>query len=453
MEKENRASFSSRLGFIMVSAGCAIGIGNVWKFPYITGQNGGAVFVLFYLLFLIVMGIPVMTMELAVGRASKKTVVRGYQALEKKGHKWHIHGWFCMAGCYLLMMYYTTVSGWMVDYFFKFASGQFKSVSTDGVADVFTNMLADPVEMGIFMVLVVLCGFGVLAFGVEKGLEGVTKIMMMGLLVLILILAIHSILLPGASKGLEFYLLPDINRAMEVGLLKVISAAMNQAFFTLSLGIGAIEIFGSYMSKDFTLTGESIRICALDTFVAIIAGLIIFPACFSYGVETGQGPSLIFITLPNVFLNMPLGRIWGTLFFLFMTFASFSTVTAVFENLIALISDNLGWSRGKSILFNCIFILVASIPCVLGYNVWSGVTFFRGMDVLSFEDFIVSNILLPGGSLVFLVFCISKRGWGFENYLKETNLGDGLKMSAGLKGYLKFVLPILILIILIQGLM
>ena len=453
MEKENRASFSSRLGFIMVSAGCAIGIGNVWKFPYITGQNGGAVFVLFYLLFLIVMGIPVMTMELAVGRASKKTVVRGYQALEKKGHKWHIHGWFCMAGCYLLMMYYTTVSGWMVDYFFKFASGQFKSVSTDGVADVFTNMLADPVEMGIFMVLVVLCGFGVLAFGVEKGLEGVTKIMMMGLLVLILILAIHSILLPGASKGLEFYLLPDINRAMDVGLLKVISAAMNQAFFTLSLGIGAIEIFGSYMSKDFTLTGESIRICALDTFVAIIAGLIIFPACFSYGVETGQGPSLIFITLPNVFLNMPLGRIWGTLFFLFMTFASFSTVTAVFENLIALISDNLGWSRGKSILFNCIFILVASIPCVLGYNVWSGVTFFRGMDVLSFEDFIVSNILLPGGSLVFLVFCISKRGWGFENYLKETNLGDGLKMSAGLKGYLKFVLPILILIILIQGLM
>ena len=453
MEKENRASFSSRLGFIMVSAGCAIGIGNVWKFPYITGQNGGAVFVLFYLLFLIVMGIPVMTMELAVGRASKKTVVRGYQALEKKGHKWHIHGWFCMVGCYLLMMYYTTVSGWMVDYFFKFASGQFKSVSTDGVADVFTNMLADPVEMGIFMVLVVLCGFGVLAFGVEKGLEGVTKIMMMGLLVLILILAIHSILLPGASKGLEFYLLPDINRAMDVGLLKVISAAMNQAFFTLSLGIGAIEIFGSYMSKDFTLTGESIRICALDTFVAIIAGLIIFPACFSYGVETGQGPSLIFITLPNVFLNMPLGRIWGTLFFLFMTFASFSTVTAVFENLIALISDNLGWSRGKSILFNCIFILVASIPCVLGYNVWSGVTFFRGMDVLSFEDFIVSNILLPGGSLVFLVFCISKRGWGFENYLKETNLGDGLKMSAGLKGYLKFVLPILILIILIQGLM
>lgn len=453
MEKENRASFSSRLGFIMVSAGCAIGIGNVWKFPYITGQNGGAVFVLFYLLFLIVMGIPVMTMELAVGRASKKTVVRGYQALEKKGHKWHIHGWFCMAGCYLLMMYYTTVSGWMVDYFFKFASGQFKSVSIDGVADVFTNMLADPVEMGIFMVLVVLCGFGVLAFGVEKGLEGVTKIMMMGLLVLILILAIHSILLPGASKGLEFYLLPDINRAMDVGLLKVISAAMNQAFFTLSLGIGAIEIFGSYMSKDFTLTGESIRICALDTFVAIIAGLIIFPACFSYGVETGQGPSLIFITLPNVFLNMPLGRIWGTLFFLFMTFASFSTVTAVFENLIALISDNLGWSRGKSILFNCIFILVASIPCVLGYNVWSGVTFFRGMDVLSFEDFIVSNILLPGGSLVFLVFCISKRGWGFENYLKETNSGEGLKMSAGLKGYLKFVLPILILIILIQGLM
>ncbi|WP_026527850.1 sodium-dependent transporter [Butyrivibrio sp. VCD2006] len=452
MYEEERGSFGSRLGFILVSAGCAIGIGNVWKFPYVTGANGGAVFVLFYLLFLILMGIPVMTMEFAVGRASGQSVVRGYEKLEKKGHKWHIHGWFCMLGCYLLMMYYTTVSGWMVDYFFKFASGQFKNVDTEAVGDVFGNMLADPMEMGIFMVITVVFGFMVLSLGVENGLERVNKVMMIGLLALIIILAIHSLTLDGAIEGVKFYLLPDWNRAMEVGLGKVISAAMNQAFFTLSLGIGALEIFGSYMSKDHTLTGEAIRICALDTFVAIIAGLIIFPACFSYNVETNQGPALIFITLPKVFLNMSYGRIWGTLFFIFMTFASFSTVTAVFENLVAFITDNFGWSRGKSILVNAIFILVASIPCVLGYNIWSDLHIIGARDVLDSEDFIVSNILLPGGSLIFLLFCVTKYGWGFDNYLKETNTGDGVKMPGALKYYFKFVLPILIAFILIQGL-
>ncbi|WP_026490964.1 sodium-dependent transporter [Butyrivibrio sp. XPD2002] len=449
---EERGSFGSRLGFILVSAGCAIGIGNVWKFPYVAGANGGAVFVLFYLVFLVLMGIPVMTMELAIGRASGKTVVRGYQKLQKKGQHWHIHGWLCMLGCYLLMMYYTTVSGWMVDYFFKFASGQFSRIDPENVGDVFTSMLADPEEMGIFMALTVIFGFGVLSLGVADGLERVNKIMMIGLLALIIVLAGHSLTLSNAAEGVKFYLLPDWNRAMEVGIGKVISAAMNQAFFTLSLGIGAIEIFGSYMSKDHTLTGEAVRICALDTFVALIAGLIIFPACFSFNVEPGQGPSLIFITLPRVFMNMNMGRIWGTLFFVFMTFASFSTVTAVFENLVAFLSDNFGWSRGKSILVNGAFILIASIPCVLGYNVWSDLHIIGARDVLDSEDFIVSNLLLPGGSLIFLLFCTTKFGWGFDKYLAETNTGSGREMPAFLKNYFKFVLPILILIILIQGL-
>ncbi|WP_026666065.1 sodium-dependent transporter [Butyrivibrio sp. FC2001] len=449
---EERGSFGSRLGFILVSAGCAIGIGNVWKFPYVAGANGGAVFVLFYLVFLVLMGIPVMTMELAIGRASGKTVVRGYQKLQKKGQHWHIHGWLCMLGCYLLMMYYTTVSGWMVDYFFKFASGQFSRIDPENVGDVFTSMLADPEEMGIFMALTVIFGFGVLSLGVADGLERVNKIMMIGLLALIIVLAGHSLTLSNAAEGVKFYLLPDWNRAMEVGIGKVISAAMNQAFFTLSLGIGAIEIFGSYMSKDHTLTGEAVRICALDTFVALIAGLIIFPACFSFNVEPGQGPSLIFITLPRVFMNMNMGRIWGTLFFVFMTFASFSTVTAVFENLVAFLSDNFGWSRGKSILVNGAFILIASIPCVLGYNVWSDLHIIGARDVLDSEDFIVSNLLLPGGSLIFLLFCTTKFGWGFDKYLAETNTGSGRQMPAFLKNYFKFVLPILILIILIQGL-
>lgn len=446
-----RRSFGSRLGFILVSAGCAIGIGNVWKFPYIAGQNGGAIFVIFYLLFLILMGIPVMTMELAVGRASGKTAVNGYKALEKKGSKWHIHGWFCVIGCYLLMMYYTTVSGWMLDYFVKFALGQFSSGSVQ-VEEIFENMLSSPAEMGLYMALTVILGFGVLCFGIKNGLEKVTKFMMIGLLVLIMVLAIHNVTLDGAGEGIKFYLLPDINRAREAGILKVITAAMNQAFFTLSLGIGSIEVFGSYMSDDFTLTGESMRISALDTFVALIAGLIIFPACFSYNVQPDQGPALVFITLPKVFANMQLGRFWGTLFFLFMTFASFSTVTAVFENLVMSLCDNLNISRGRSIFVNCVFILIASIPCVLGYNVWSGLKLIGGRDVLDSEDFLVSNILLPIGALVFLLFCVTKAGWGFDNYIDETNKGNGIKMPKIFGFYFKYILPILIFIIIIQGL-
>ena len=452
MEEKKRDNFGSRIGFILVSAGCAIGIGNVWKFPYVTGNNGGAVFVLFYLVFLILMGIPVMTMELAVGRAGKKSAVMAYKALEKPGSKWHIHGWFCMIGCYLLMMYYTTVSGWMLSYFCKYASGTFDGISENGIADVFTNMLADPVEMGIFMAVTVVAGFAVLSFGVQKGLERVTTIMMTGLLLLIIVLAVHSLTLSNAGEGLKFYLYPDWQRAKEQGIMNVIAAAMNQAFFTLSLGVGAIEIFGSYMSRDNAITGEAVRICALDTFVALISGLIIFPACFSFGVQPDQGPSLIFVTLPRIFNVMPGGRIWGALFFVFMTFASFSTVTAVFENLIAFLTDSFNISRGKAIVFNLIFLLIASIPCVLGYNIWSSLHIIGARDVLDSEDFIVSNLLLPIGALVFLLFCVTKWGWGFDKYMEECNKGEGLKMPKWLKPYFQFVLPVLILVILVQGL-
>ncbi len=448
-----RERFGSRLGFLLVSAGCAVGIGNVWKFPYVTGENGGGVFVLFYLLFLAIMGVPVLTMELAVGRASRKSAVQGYQALQKPGSKWHIHGWFCVAGCCLLMMYYTTVSGWMLGYFFKFAGGTFSGISGDAVDAVFFDMLANPWEMTAWMVITVLVGFLICSFGLQKGLERITKVMMLGLLALIVVLAVHSLTLPGGMEGLKFYLLPDFGRAIEAGLGHVVTAAMNQAFFTLSLGIAAMEIFGSYMSRDNTLTSEAVRICVLDTFVALMAGLIILPACFSFGMEPDQGPTLIFMILPKVFLNMAGGRLWGALFFLFMTFASFSTVIAVFENLQANAIDNFGWSRKKAALANCVFILIASMPCVLGYNVWSGVRLIGGRDILDSEDFIVSNLLLPLGSLVYLLFCVSKKGWGYDRYLEEANAGEGIRMPRWLWPYFQFVLPVLILIILIQGLL
>ena len=453
-----RETFGSRLGFILVSAGCAIGIGNVWKFPWMAGANGGGVFVLFYLLFLVIMGVPVLTMELAVGRASRKSAVLAYKALEPKKSKWHIHGWFCIIGCCLLMMYYTTVSGWMLDYFYKFATGAFVGVPNDAINDVFSSMLGDPVEMSIFMVIIVVAGFLVCSFGLQKGLERISKWMMLALLTLIVILAVNSILLEGGSEGLKFYLLPDLERAVEVGLGNVITAAMNQSFFTLSLGIAAMEIFGSYMSRNNTLPGEAIRICALDTFVALMSGLIIFPACFAFGVQPDAGPSLIFQTLPRVFVNMVGGRIWGALFFLFMTFASFTTVLAVFENIISSSIDTFGWSRKKTAIICCIFILIASMPCVLGYNVW----YFSlplpnapaGGQILDIEDFLVSNLLLPLGSLVYLLFCVSKWGWGYDKYRAEANSGEGIKLpdSILLKRYLQFVLPVLILVILIQGL-
>ena len=446
-----RESFKSRLGFILVSAGCAIGIGNVWRFPYVAGENGGGLFVLLYLVFLVLMGIPVLTMELAVGRASRKSAVLGYKKLEKPKSKWHIHGWFCMLGCYLLMMYYTTVSGWMTSYFYKFATGTFESgMTSEQVSGVFSQLQSNPIEMVIWMAIITILGFLVCSRGIQKGIEKVSKVMMIALLVLILALAVNSILLSGAGEGLKFYLVPDFEKVSEIGIGKIVSAAMNQSFFTLSLGIAAMEIFGSYMSKDDTLPGESVKICALDTFVAIMAGLIIFPACFSYGVEPDQGPALIFITLPNVFVNMAGGRIWGTLFFLFMTFACFSTIIAVFENIISFCIDMFKISRTKSVIINAVIILIASLPCVFGFNIWSGFELF-GQNVLGMEDFLVSNILLPVGSLIYLLFCVTKFGWGFDNYLTECNTGKGMKFARFLKPYFQFVLPILVLIVLVQG--
>ena len=446
-----RESFKSRLGFILVSAGCAIGIGNVWRFPYVAGENGGGLFVLLYLVFLVLMGIPVLTMELAVGRASRKSAVLGYKKLEKPKSKWHIHGWFCMLGCYLLMMYYTTVSGWMTSYFYKFATGTFESgMTSEQVSGVFSQLQSNPIEMVIWMAIITILGFLVCSRGIQKGIEKVSKVMMIDLLVLILALAVNSILLSGAGEGLKFYLVPDFEKVSEIGIGNIVSAAMNQSFFTLSLGIAAMEIFGSYMSKDNTLPGESVKICALDTFVAIMAGLIIFPACFSYGVEPDQGPALIFITLPNVFVNMAGGRIWGTLFFLFMTFACFSTIIAVFENIISFWIDMFGISRKKSVVINAVIILIASLPCVFGFNIWSGFELF-GQNVLGMEDFLVSNILLPVGSLIYLLFCVTKFGWGFDNYLTECNTGKGMKFARFLKPYFQFVLPILVLIVLVQG--
>ena len=447
-----RENFKSRIGFILVSAGCAIGIGNVWKFPYLVGQNGGGIFVLFYLLFLLTMGLPILTMELAVGRASRKSVVQAYKKLEPEGTKWHIHGYVCIFGCYLLMMYYTTVSGWMLSYFFKFLFNSFGNIEQSQVEGIFTTMLSRPEEMTLCMGITVIGGFMICSLGLQKGLEKVTTVMMSALFILIVLLAVHSLLLPGALEGAKFYLLPNVEKVKEIGLFHVISSAMNQAFFTLSLGVAAMEIFGSYMSDDYTLVSEGVKICALDTFVAIISGLIIFPACFSFGVEPNAGPPLIFFTLPKVFMHMQFGRVWGALFFLFMTFASFSTVIAVFENLISTSMDNFHWDRKKAVIVNCIFIFVMSIPCILGYNLWQDLKLIGGRDVLDSEDFIVSNLILPIGSLIYLLFCVSKLGFGFDRYIEECNKGEGIKMSKAFKPYFVVILPILILILLLQGL-
>ncbi|MCR5108336.1 MAG: sodium-dependent transporter [Lachnospiraceae bacterium] len=448
MKREN---FTSRIGFILVSAGCAIGIGNVWKFPYVCGQNGGGIFVLFYLIFLVIMGIPALTMELSIGRASGKSMVLAYKTLEPKGSKWHIHGWICFIGSALLMSYYTTVSGWMLNYMVKFAMGTFVHTDKEAVSDVFNSMISSPGQMLFFMAITVIVGTVVCIMGLQNGIERITKVMMTGLILLIVVLAINSLSLGGAGEGLKFYLLPDISKVEDAGLGNVILAALNQSFFTLSIGIASMEIFGSYMSRDFSLTGESVRITLLDTFIALMAGLIIFPACFSYGVEPGAGPSLIFISLPQVFVDMPGGRIWGTLFFLFMTFASFSTVIAVFENLIAIIMDSFSFDRKKSGLICFAILMISGIPCALGYNLLSGVHLIGARDILDSEDYIVSNLLLPIGALIFALFCTTKYGWGFDKYIEEVNTGKGMKLPGWFKYYLKYIFPILMLIIFISG--
>lgn len=448
MEREN---FKSKLGFILVSAGCAIGIGNVWRFPFVTGQNGGGIFVLLYLLFLVIMGIPVLTMELAIGRASKKSAVLAYKTLEKPKSKWHIHGWFCILGCYLLMMYYTPVSGWMLSYFFKFATGTFESgMSSEDVSNVFSNLMSNPTEMIIWMAIMAIAGFFVCSKGIQNGIEKVSKVMMILLLMLIIILAVNSLALTGAAEGIKFYLVPDMEKVKSIGIGHIITSAMSQAFFTLSLGIASMEIFGSYMTREKTLPSESIKICILDTFVAITAGLIIVPACFSYGVQPDQGPALIFVTLPNVFVNMAGGRIWGTLFFLFMTFACFSTVIAVFENLISFSIDMFNLSRTKAVIINAIIMLIGCLPCIFGFNILSGFSIF-GKGVLDIEDFIVSNLLLPVGAFLYSLFCSTKFGWGFDGYLNECNQGKGIKFPRFIKPYVKYILPVLVLIVFISG--
>ena len=448
-----RETLKSRLGFILLSAGCAIGIGNVWKFPYIAGQGGGGAFVLFYLIFLVILGLPIMTMEFAVGRASRKSPVRAYQALEKPGQKWHIHGYFTLIGCYLLMMFYTTVAGWMLHYFYMTAVGKLAGLNAEQVAGKFTEMLASPATMTFWMVFVVVVSILVCAKGLQSGLERVTKGMMIALLLIMVVLAVNSLFMPGAKEGLSFFLVPDFARMQEVGVVNTLVSAMNQAFFTLSLGIGAMSIFGSYIGKEHSLLGESVRIVVLDTFVAITAGLIIFPACFTYHVDQTSGPSLIFITLPNIFANMSMGRLWGSLFFLFMAFAAMSTVLAVFENIICCGMELTVCSRKKSSLVNLVLIILLSMPCVLGYNLWAwdGFAVFGGA-VLDVEDFLVSNLFLPLGSLVYLLFCVTRYGWGWQNYKKEVNTGKGLKVQDWMRGYLTYVLPLIVVFIFAFGL-
>lgn len=448
---QQREKFASRLGFILISAGCAIGLGNVWRFPYITGKYGGAAFVILYLLFLVILGLPVMVMEFAVGRASQKSCAKSFEILEPKGSKWHWYSWLGFGGCYLLMMFYTTVGGWMISYIIKSAQGAFDTTAPDVV---FANMLANPVEQVGWMLVTVVLGFLVCSLGLQKGVERITKVMMSCLFLIMIVLCIRSVTLDGAVEGLKFYLVPDFGKMFENGWAsfgEAVYAAMGQSFFTLSLGISAMAIFGSYIGKERRLLGEALNIGVLDTLVALMAGLIIFPACFAFGVNPGEGPGLVFVTLPSVFNQMWGSRLWGVLFFLFMSFAALSTVIAVFENLISFCMDKWGWERKKAVIVNGIAVAILSLPCALGFNVWSSVTLPGIGDIQTIEDFIISNNILPIGSLIYLLFCLSKRGWGWENFIAEADTGRGLKFPQWSRLYLKYVLPLLILIIFIMG--
>ena len=449
---EKREKFSSRLGFILISAGCAVGLGNVWRFPYITGKYGGAAFVLIYLVFLVILGLPIMVMEFSVGRASQKSAARSFHVLEPKGSKWHFMAILAIAGNYLLMMFYTTVGGWMLAYVIKMIRGEFTGLTPDEVGGVFNGMLGQPGSMTFWMIVTVIIGFLVCSLGLQKGVERVTKFMMASLFVILIILCIRSVTLPGAAEGVRFYLIPDFHKITEYGLFEVVFAAMGQAFFTLSLGIGAMAIFGSYIAKEHTLTGESIRICTLDTIVALLAGLIIFPACFAFQVNPGEGPGLVFVTLPNIFNQMAGGRIFGTLFFIFMSFAALSTIIAVFENILSFSIDLFGWTRKKAVAVNFVAILVLSLPCVFGFNIWSAIApLGAGSTIQDLEDFIVSNNLLPLGSLGYLLFCTSRYGWGWKNFIKEADSGKGVKFPQWSRIYVSFILPAIVLFIFIMG--
>lgn len=451
---EKREKFGSRLGFILVSAGCAVGLGNVWKFPYMCGQYGGAAFILIYLIFLVLLGFPIIVCEFSVGRGSQKSCAASFKKLEAKGARWHNYGYFCMAGNYLLMMFYTMVSGWMLYYCYRCAAGEFTNtvLTAAEVQDKFTAMTGSPETLILWTIISILLAFGICSRGLKKGVEKITKVMMVCLLLLIAVLAIHSVTLPGAVEGVKFYLIPNFKAMADHGIGNVVFGAMSQAFFTLSLGIGAMAIFGSYLDKDRSLAGEALNIGILDTFVALMAGLIIIPACFSFGIEPDAGPSLIFITLPNIFNQMAGGRIWGTLFFLFLSFAALSTVVAVFENIISFAIDLWGWSRKKAVMVNIAAIIILSMPCILGFNVLSQFNpLGEGSNIMDLEDFLVSNNLLPIGSIVYLLFCTAKNGWGWNNFIKEANSGTGMKFPEKIKWYMTYILPIIVVVIYLKG--
>ena len=453
---KERETFASRLGFVLISAGCAIGLGNVWRFPYIVGQYGGAAFVLIYILFLVIMGLPIMSMEFAVGRASRKSITMSFQQLEPEGTKWHWYGWFGMAGNYLLMMFYTTISGWLLLYFFKLATGAFEGMDTAQVSEAFSTMQTQDVGIQLlFMVIVVVLGMAVCSKGLKNGVEKANKAMMLCLLALLVVLAIRSLTLPGAMEGLKFYLVPNFHNLMynaegQFRLFEAIYAAMGQSFFTLSLGIGAMAIFGSYIGKERRLFGETLNVGVLDTCVAFTSGLIIFPSAFAFGVNPDQGPNLIFVFFSNVFNSMPGGRLWGALFFVFLFFAALSTVTAVFENILACWMDKWNISRGRAVAANLALILLLSLPCLLGNNLWSSVQIL-GMSIMDFEDFLVSNNLLPIGSVIYLLFCCTRKGWGFDHFLAEVDQGRGVRFPARFRVYFTYVLPLIVGVILVMG--
>ncbi len=449
---EKRENFGTRLGFILVSAGCAVGLGNVWKFPYICGQNGGAAFILLYLACLIVLGLPILICEYAVGRASRHSVAKAFSDLEPEHTNWHRFGWFGIAGNYLLMMFYTMVAGWMINYALRMLTGRLAGMETEQIAGQFTDMLASPTEMMLFMVIAVLLSFGVCSLGLQNGVERITKIMMLLLICLMIVLAVHSLMLPNMKEGLAFYLVPDVSKFAEIGFGNVLFAAMSHAFFTLSVGMGSMEIFGSYLDKSRSLTGEALSVMALDTLVALMAGIIIIPACFAYGVQPDSGPSLLFITLPNVFNHMVGGRVWGTAFFIFMSFAALSTVIAVFENILSMTMETFGWERKKAVKYNIVGVIILSIPAVLGFNLLSGIQpIGAGSTIMDLEDFLVSYNILPLGSLLFVLFCTKKNGWGWENFLQEADTGEGIRFPAFIRHYVHYGVPALIAVIYLKG--
>lgn len=451
---KTREKFGSRLGFILVSAGCAIGLGNVWKFPYMCGQYGGAAFILIYLVFLAILGFPIMVCEFSVGRGSQKSCATSFKELEPKGTRWHQFGYFGMIGNYMLMMFYTTVAGWMMYYCYRCLTGEFTStvLSAAQVEAKYGEMTGSPWGMLFWTILAILLSFAICSLGVQKGVEKITKVMMLCLLGLIVVLAINSLRLPGAMEGVKFYLVPDFADMVETGIGNVVFAAMSQAFFTLSIGIGSMAIFGSYLDKSRSLTGETVSITLLDTFVALMSGLIIIPACFSFGIQPEAGPPLIFITLPNIFNQMQGGHIWGSLFFLFLSFAALSTVIAVFENIISFAIDLWGWERKKAVLINIVAVILLSVPCILGFNRLSGIhPLGAGSNIMDLEDFLVSNNLLPLGSLIYLLFCVSKNGWGWDNFIKEANSGKGLGFPKKLRWYMTYLLPLIIVVIYLKG--